>query len=221
MAFTNDGNRKGGKQKYSLRKNEDGLTEKQAMFVEEFLSNGFNATAAYEIAYQAKDAHRLAWRVMKSKAVRAAIDKRLDELKGVGIADVRNRIGKLQRLSDDLETVKNSRAADAKARRAAGENVPESAETGLMIREDATDPKGRTKTTWKVDRDWIAEYRATLEQAAKDAGDRNPSLKVTGGDGVSPVQIDVNHIADAKAKLDAALNELNPIDVDYEEVADG
>lgn len=51
----------------SVLKNEWGLTPQQTRFVEEYVSNGYNATAAYLVAYNAtpETANKNGWKIMK------------------------------------------------------------------------------------------------------------------------------------------------------------
>lgn len=54
------------------------LTDKQQLFVEEYLANGFNATDAYRKAYNVEKANH-AYRIFNQPAVKEEIAKRLKE----------------------------------------------------------------------------------------------------------------------------------------------
>lgn len=59
------------------------LNEKQALFVEEYLTNGFNATQAYLKVYgEVRNPRANAYQIKNHPDVKAAIQRRLDEMVG-------------------------------------------------------------------------------------------------------------------------------------------
>lgn len=63
------------------------MTERQKRFIDEFILNGGNATAAAKAAgYSARSAYSTAERMLRNAEVRAAIDKRIDEARTANTA---------------------------------------------------------------------------------------------------------------------------------------
>lgn len=63
------------------------MTERQKKFVDEYILNGGNATAAAKAAgYSAKTAYSIAERLLKNVEIRAEIDKRIDAARSANTA---------------------------------------------------------------------------------------------------------------------------------------
>lgn len=75
------------------------MTEKQKLFCDEYLKNGFNATQAYLKVYEnvksSKVANACAAKLLKIASIKAYIQKRIDEIHNentAGIAEIMERL---------------------------------------------------------------------------------------------------------------------------------
>lgn len=92
------------------------------------------------------------------------------------ISKRRKRIGKLQRAIDKVEQVIDERASSQynDADQAPG------AESGLLVSKPVFSHSGELAYEWKFDAALVREYRALMEQAAKELGQLQDRLEITG-----------------------------------------
>lgn len=78
-----------------MKLNENGLNIKQQTFIEEYLSNGFNAKAAYKVAYpKAKDStcKTNGCLLLQDPTIKSYLDKKLKEIEDAKIATAKERL---------------------------------------------------------------------------------------------------------------------------------
>lgn len=101
------------------------------------------------------------------------------------ISKRRKRIGKLQRAIDKVEVVIDERAALGNNARGAvdldvlGALAPGS-DSGLLVSKPIFSHNGDLAYEWKFDAALVREYRALMEQAAKELGQLQDRLEITG-----------------------------------------
>lgn len=101
---------------------------------------------------------------------------RMDVLR-VPIAKKHERVAMLERLRQKMDRVIAKRAE----RYAADPDAPAEAGTGLMVRKHVTSaPDGVVGFDWTADVALLKEYRATLEQAAKELGQLVDKQEISG-----------------------------------------
>lgn len=93
------------------------------------------------------------------------------------ISKRRKRIGKLQRALDRVEQVIDERAEDMRHNDAA--DTP-GASSGLLVSKPIFSHSGELAYEWKFDSALVREYRALMEQTAKELGQLQDRLEITG-----------------------------------------
>ncbi len=175
------------------------LTDRQERFVLAYIGEAnFNATEAARIAGysspRASGTENLA-----NPVIRARINQHLDRIREEGIGHRAVRLSQLADLNDDLIAIQRARAEEAKAKIAAGEELPAGAETGLLeevVKQIGTGRNATVERVWQIDKTLVKERQAVLEQAAREAGDRDKRLLEVSGPEGEPIKIE-----SAKAKL--------------------
>ena len=82
------------------------------------------------------------------------------------IAKKHRRVGKLNAIAERMETAIDARAQDA----ALDADAPPEARTGLFSRKTVMSASGKERRDYVFDATLVREYRATLEQAARELG---------------------------------------------------
>lgn len=82
------------------------------------------------------------------------------------IAKKHKRIAKLNLLAERMEAAVDARAAEATA----DQDAPPEARTGLFNRKTVMSASGKERRDYVFDATLVREYRATLEQAARELG---------------------------------------------------
>jgi len=91
------------------------------------------------------------------------------------IAKKHRRIGKLNEIAERMEGAIDARAAEA----AADPDAPAEARTGLFSRKTVMSASGKERRDYVFDAQLVREYRATLEQAARELGQLVDRSEVT------------------------------------------
>lgn len=184
---------------------DDELSPKQEAFVLAYLRSFNGSEAAREAGYA--HAGPEATRLLKNPKVKARIHEHLDAIRETGIANKAVRIAELNNLYQDLQFIKNSRIKEAKLRYENGEDIPEGAESGLLVEQTKQVGTGNNAVItqeWSFDERLFNAFVKAQEQAAKEVGDRTKQIEITGSGG-GPVQVE-----SAKSKLMDLAKESKP-----------
>lgn len=174
------------------------LTDKQTAFVAAYLGDArFNGAEAARIAGYSQ-ARQSASENLSNPDIRAEINKHLESIRAEGIGNKAVRLAELNELNDSLKFIQNTRAQEAKDRYEQGEDVPEGAESGLMVevtKQVGTGNNAVITKEWQIDKTLIDGRTKVLEQAAKEVGDRDKKIELSGPNG-GPLEV-----ASAKSKF--------------------
>lgn len=173
---------------------EDNLTEKQLAFIAYYCGEAnFNATKAAQMAGYSS-ARASGTENLANPRIKQRINDHLDEIRQHGYANKAVRIAELNSLYEDLKYVQKSRAREAKRRYDDGEDIPEEAYSGVIV--ETVKTVGQTTThEWSFDKAWHDSALKTLDQIAKEVGDRDKKIEMSGPNG-GPIQVE-----SGKAKL--------------------
>jgi len=172
----------------------DKLTERQEAFIAAYIGEAhFNATKAAEIAgYSIPRASGT--ETLQNPVVKRRINEHLEGIRSEGLGNKAVRVAALNSLYEDLRFVQEARARRAKQRIDDGEVIPEEAASGLIV--ETVKQAGKFETTeWALDKSWVDSGTKVLEQIAKEVGDRDKKIELTGANG-GPLEV-----ASAKSKF--------------------
>ena|SRR5690606_1966204 len=174
------------------------LTDKQERFVLAYIGEAnWNSTKAAEIAGYSIP-HQSGYENMKNPEIKARINQLLESVRVEGLGNKAVRIAELAAIHEDLKFIKEARTKEAKLRYENGEDIPESAESGLMVetvKQVGTGHNAVTTTEWSLDKSWVDSSTKVLEQIAREVGDRDKKIELSGPNG-GPLQVE-----SGKAKL--------------------
>ena len=88
----------------------------------------------------------------------------------IGVARRRNRVMRLQMLIDRMDRVMDARAKNA---------TIDEERSGLVVRKPHFSSEGDLEWEYKFDGGFVQQYRATMEQAAKELGQLNEKIEIT------------------------------------------
>lgn len=183
---------------------ENKLTERQEAFVIAYIGDAkFNGAEAARIAGYSQP-RQSASENMSNPDIKRRINQHLESIRSEGIGNKAVRLAELNDLNDSLKFIQSVRAQEAKNRYDAGEDIPESAESGLMVEQTKTIGNGPNKVEtkeWVLDKTLIDGRTKVLEQAAREVGDRDKKIELSGPNGGAI------EVASAKSKLFDLMNE--------------
>lgn len=127
----------------------------------------------------------------KNEAFAARVKEHLDEIEQAmmrhAISKRHKRIGRLQRILDKIDEVIDERADKVPA----SEFAAAGSESGLLVAKPVFSHAGDLAYEWKFDAALVREYRALMEQSAKELGQLTDRLEVS-GDGLRREYVGVN-----------------------------
>lgn len=94
------------------------------------------------------------------------------------IAKKHRRIAKLQKLIDRIESLFEARADAADSGFYGEREIAPGVETGLIVGKHVMSAKGDTRVQWQFDAALVKEYRAALEQTARELGQLTEQIEI-------------------------------------------
>lgn len=179
------------------------LTERQKAFVSYYLGEArFNGTKAASLAGYSNP-RQSATENLAKPYIRKYIDAYFEDLKHEGLRNTNVRIQALTRTMESLDAIVEANAKEAHEALERGERVPDAALEGFHVRDTKIAANGKTVTQWILDKNLLAERRATLDQIGKELNAYVQKTELTGKDG-GPIELLTADLA-----YDALLDELS------------
>ena len=166
------------------------LTLKQRKFIAAYLEHFNGKEAAISAGYASPKQE--AYRLLENPHIKQIINDELDAIREKNIGSKAVRLAKLNAMEEDLSSLQLARAEEMRQRKANGEVLPPGADSGLLLQTKKTFGSGKSaivEDVWEIDRVMIQERQKIMEQAARETGDRDKRIELTGANG-GPVQVE-------------------------------